>query len=106
MCSRKTRRTFNNLFEVFSCNGCEEKYTDETFYVDGVFVTVFYLNLCPFFKETTLEKAFAPRAVIILLELILHAENGVILWLDHEPIYEHYPEIFAFGFKNIYLIVG
>lgn len=73
------RRTFFDLFKLYSCKECILSEKNEYYVIGEVNVNVYYLNRCILNENNIFDK----KLKILLKDAILNQDNNIIVWLDN-----------------------
>lgn len=82
------KRTLFNLFEIFNCNGCAKKLTDETILIGSCTINIYYLNRnCLDFVYNDNDVSQNLYLKVFLRDMIENPKN-IFIWLTINTIEE------------------
>ena len=81
----KSRRTFLNLFRIFSCATCEHRKEDEFFLIGNTNISIYHLFWdCPGVEIAKEELYFFSKKLkTLLLEAVIHQEEILLLFFEN-----------------------
>ncbi|MBQ6817413.1 MAG: hypothetical protein IJO27_03185 [Bacilli bacterium] len=77
----QSRRTFFDLFKLYSCENCKLLVEEEYYNIGDINVNIYYIERCILNKDNN-EVIESKKLNLFLKDAIFHSYNNVIVWLE------------------------
>jgi len=101
-CNKNKKRTFFNMFEIFTCSNCNKDYNYEYIYIGNNTINIYRLNneCVNNIKKQKMIKLFLKDSIINYNDLYL-----VLYYIEYIKIFDYLPVLMGDENINIYILI-